>query len=82
MPRNPSRSSQGGDVEGETKIDVSWAVGDAIEVASASYDPGYEMKNSAKILPGGLKSHLIKGYCDYGRVVGEPDSAFDDWSDN
>lgn len=75
MPKNPSRTSQGGDVEGMTRIDVT--MGEAIEVASASFDPGYPIENSAKLLGKKLKADLLRGYCDYGRAVGE--DPFEHW---
>jgi len=58
---------QGGDVTGMTKIDVSQ--GEALDVASASFDPGYDFGES---LPDGLnKADLVDGYCTYGKSVGE-----------
>ena len=71
MPTNPNRKSQGGDVEGETPIDVSQ--GEAIDIAKASLDPGYPVENSLGYAP---KADLIRGYCDYGRVIGEDDGSF------
>lgn len=68
MPSNPERASRGGDVSGETPIDVSQ--GDAIKVASASYDPGYDL--STTLASGHVsKSDLPDGYCSYGKAVGE-----------
>lgn len=50
-----------------TKIDVSQ--GEACEVASASFDPGYDFGNS---LPDGIsKADLVDGYCGYGKSTGE-----------
>lgn len=58
---------QGGDVSGMTKIDVSQ--GAALDVASASFDPGYDFGNS---LPdGATKADLVDGYCGYGKSTGE-----------
>lgn len=61
---------QGGDVEGMTRIDVTQ--GEAIEVASASFDPGYidgipfgDPRNGVK------KANLVQGYFSYGRMIGE-----------
>lgn len=73
MPHNPARRSQGGDVEGETKIDVS--LGDAISVAEASFDPGYDLSTSMHFVK---KADLLQGYCTYGRAVGE--DPFEDWN--
>ena len=63
---------RGGDVSGTTKIEVSQ--GEAIPVASASFDPGYDLEDTYE---GGdernrfSKADLIRGYCTYGRLVGE-----------
>lgn len=63
---------QGGDVQGVTRIDVSQ--GDALEVATASFDPGYDLESTYK---GGdrrnrfTKADLVQGYCTYGRMIGE-----------
>lgn len=70
MPINPTRSYQGGDVEGETPIEVSQGVG--IPVSKASYDPGYSLATTLSdadtiVTP----ADLIEGYCTYGKVVGE-----------
>jgi hypothetical protein len=63
---NPSRMSQGGDVEGEEPIDVSQ--GEAIKVAKASFDPGYDTANSRD----GLEMiDLKQGFCTYGKLTGE-----------
>lgn len=66
MPANPQHSSRGGDVPGETPIDVTH--GEAIKVAKASFDPGYELGNS---LGHANKHDLIMGYCSYGKELGE-----------
>lgn len=70
MPRNPSRAAQGGDVEGETRIDVT--MGEAIPVASASFDPGYSLEST---LDSGTtkfrRADLVQGFCDYGHEIGE-----------
>lgn len=58
---------QGGDVQGTKAIDVTQ--GEACEVASSSFDPGYGFGNS---LPDGAsQADLLKGYCDYGKSTGE-----------
>lgn len=74
MIRNPSRAVQGGDVEGSTKIDVT--LGEACEVATASFDPGYDITAS---MPLTKKADLVQGYCTYGRAIGE--DAFEDWDE-
>lgn len=68
MPNNPNRSTQGGDVSGETKTDVT--MGKPIDVAAASYDPGYSLDTT---LSQGYvnKADLMTGYCEYGKAVGE-----------
>jgi len=70
MPINPSRTSQGGDVEGETPIEVT--EGQPIMVAKASFDPGYDLtttlSDAGTIVS---KADLIEGYCTYGKVIGE-----------
>jgi hypothetical protein len=58
---------QGGKVQGTTRIDVSQ--GEALEVQTCSFEPGYEFGNS---LPDGLtKADIVEGYCTYGLSVGE-----------
>lgn len=68
MLKNPARRSQGGDVEGETKIDVT--LGEPISVASASFDPGYPIDVT---LENGYvtKADLKQGYAAYGKGIGE-----------
>lgn len=58
--------SRGGDVSGTTRIDVT--MGEAIEVANASYDPGYDISESLQEVS---KADLKQGYCGYGKAVGE-----------
>ena len=60
--------SQGGDVEGTVKIDVTQ--GEALAVAKACFDPGYSLEET---LEAGYikKDALVRGYCDYGTCVGE-----------
>lgn len=74
MPINPSRSSQGGDVEGTANIFVTQGV--AIPVSKASFDPGYTMDNALENTLSDAdcvvsKADLITGYCTYGKVIGE-----------
>lgn len=63
---------QGGDVAGTTRIDVSQ--GEALKVASASFDPGYDVDAS---IEGGdpsetmSQAELIQGFSTYGKLVGE-----------
>ena len=72
MPQNPERASRGGDVPGTTRIDVTQ--GEALAVASASYEPGYEM---GQTFEGGdpanrmTKADLVQGFVSFGRLVGE-----------
>lgn len=69
---NPERASRGGDVTGDTRIDVT--MGEALPVASASFDPGYDLDTS---MEGGdkrqkfSKADLVQGYCSYGINIGE-----------
>lgn len=70
MPENPKRATQGGDVEGTKKIDVSQ--GEALPVAAASFDPGYSLETTLSDAETVInKSDLTRGYCDYGKAVGE-----------
>jgi hypothetical protein len=71
VPMNPSRAAQGGDVSGTTKTDVTNALGSPLEVASASYDPGYECLEET--LEAGYISaaDLKRGFCSYGECIGE-----------
>lgn len=71
--QNPNRKTQGGDVEGDTRIDTQWSVGKTIDVAKASFDPGYDLTST--LSDAGIKvskADLITGYCTYGDVIGEP----------
>jgi hypothetical protein len=74
MPDNPSRKTQGGDVEGTKRTDVVY--GEPVTVAAASYDPGYDLGAS---LGFESKADLLQGFCSYGRELGEPEDAFEDW---
>lgn len=70
MPINPTRSAQGGDVEGETHIEVSQGV--SIAVAKASFDPGYDLTSTLSDAGTDIsKADLIDGYCSYGKATGE-----------
>lgn len=70
MPQNPERASRGGDVEGETKIDVSQ--GEAIAVAKASFDPGYSLDTTLSDAGTDLvKADLVQGYCTGSSATGE-----------
>ena len=67
---NSQRSSRGGDVDGMTKTDVEGAVGSPIEVAKASYDPGYPVDvtlDAGYVSPADLK----QGYSSYGVGIGD-----------
>jgi hypothetical protein len=69
MPANPERASRGGDMPGTTKIDAQWSVGSPIEVATASYDPGYEPFYGYASM-----ADTKQGYCSYGISIGESSS--------
>lgn len=70
MPKNPSRASQGGDVEGEEPIEVSQGV--TIEVAKASFDPGYDLTTTLSDAGTVIsEADLREGYCSYGKAIGE-----------
>lgn len=68
MVDNPLRSWSGGDVEGTTKTDAEWSVGDAVTVAKASFDPGYDLGHSIGYCS---EADLTVGYCSYGIAVGD-----------
>jgi hypothetical protein len=59
---------RGGDVSGTTRIDMSGGVGEAIEVATASFDPGYEL---GKSMGYANKADLKQGYQSFGKGIGE-----------
>ena len=65
MVDNPERASRGGDVGGMTAMDVT--MGNAIMVASASYDPGYPLETTLDGIP---KDDLKRGYCKDGKATG------------
>lgn len=73
MPKNPNRSAQGGDVEGDTINDQERGLGEATSVAKASYDPGYSLETT--LGDAGIKvsvADIKMGYCAYGKATGEP----------
>lgn len=59
--------AQGGDVSGTTRIDVT--MGEAIPVASASFDAGY-LTEQKRSMPDTTMADLVQGFCSYGRSVG------------
>lgn len=59
---------RGGDVSGTTKIDTTRSVSSALEVASKCFEPGY---STEKAMPDTSKADLKRGYCDYGKSIGE-----------
>lgn len=70
MPNNPNRSAQGGDVEGTVPNFVTQ--GKPIDIAKACFDPGYPI--DATLSDAGIvvnKADLVRGYCDYGKAIGE-----------
>lgn len=56
----------GGKVSGTTRTDVM--IGEAIPVAKASFDPGYELGKSLEYCN---QADLTRGYSDNGKAVGE-----------
>jgi hypothetical protein len=61
-------SSQGGDVMGTFKIDISQ--GKSVEAAKASIDPGYSLESTFEA--GYVdQACLVRGYCDYGVAIGQ-----------
>jgi len=67
MVENPNRG-RGGDVSGTTMTDNRDGVGSGLEVAKASFDPGYEY---GAALGYASEEDLLKGYCSGGKSVGE-----------
>jgi hypothetical protein len=67
MVNNPERDSRGGDVEGSEKTDIEGAVGSAIDVGSASFDPGYD----DLALGYASVADMKRGYMSYGVGVGD-----------
>jgi hypothetical protein len=68
MPANPERGSRGGDVSGSCKTDNQWGVGSPVEVADASYEPGYEIEGGMGYAS---RADLKQGYISYGVGIGE-----------
>lgn len=63
-------ADRGGDVSGFTKTDGLWGVGSPVEVAKASFDPGYDI--DVTLEAGYVSLADVKaGYCSYGVGVGE-----------
>jgi len=80
VPKNPSRSSQGGDVEGTTKTDTTNALGSPLDVSRASYDPGYDAQLEETLKAGYVtQADLKRGFCSYGQAIGEGKK---DWKEN
>lgn len=68
----PPGRPQGGNVPGERPIDMRGGQGAPVRVANASYDPGYSL--DATLSDAGTdfsKADVLRGYCTYGRPVGE-----------
>lgn len=65
---NPCRAAQGGDVEGTIKTDVEGSVSSPLTIARASVEPGYELGASLEY---GSQADLLRGYCTYGKSIGE-----------
>ena len=68
MPKNPERAWRGGDVEGTTETDIEGGVGEPIDVAEASYEPGYTLGES---LDEATMADVKQGFCSYGIMIGE-----------
>jgi hypothetical protein len=64
------RCCQGGDVQGTTRTDNSEGVGEALSVASASFEPGYDFGKSLDE-EGQTMADLKRGHSTYGKSVGE-----------
>lgn len=69
MPFNPERASRGGDVEGTSKTDA--ILGEPIDVATASYEPGYDCIDVTLEAGYVSKADLKQGFSSYGVGVGE-----------
>lgn len=68
----PAERAQGGDVAGARPIDMFRAQGASVRVADASFYPGYSLDET--LSDGGIvvsKADLLRGFCTYGKVVGE-----------
>lgn len=60
------------DVSGTTKIAVTQ--GEAIPVDNKSFDPGYSLESTFEAGDSRntfTKADLVRGYCSYGRMIGE-----------
>lgn len=62
-------NARGGDVSGTTRIDVS--LGEAVPVASASFDANYGDGLQDRSMPDQSRADLVQGYASYGPSVGE-----------
>jgi hypothetical protein len=74
MIKNPERSSRGGDVEGSEMTDVDDGLGPACSVASASFDPGYDIETSLCDASGAgfcTVADMKRGFTGYGVSVGD-----------
>ena len=64
---------QGGDVKGKTRIDVT--MGEAIPVASSSFNAGYSDAMDDQYVAGKSRrvtvADLVQGYVSYGEAIGE-----------
>lgn len=67
MIKNPERATRGGDVEGSQMTDVDLGLGPASDVASASFDPGYD----DLALGYATVADMKRGYMSYGVGVGD-----------
>lgn len=67
MVENPSRSGQGGDVEGSVKTDV--LCGAPISIARASIDPGYDVFNMDTL--NCTEADLLQGFTSHGKATGD-----------
>lgn len=65
---NSGRDSRGGDVPGTSRTDPDGGLGGSMEVAAASFDPGYDLDES---LDYASVADLKRGYCTYGKGIGE-----------
>ena len=63
----PAARPQGGDVEGQTATDSTWAA--PLKVRSASFDPGYDLGTTlaqGDVTP----ADVVRGYATYGKSIG------------
>jgi hypothetical protein len=61
--------NQGGDVKGTTRTDNSEGVGEAVSVASASFEPGYDLGKGMGE-EGQTMADLKRGFSNYGKSTG------------